>query len=150
MMNRYISLNRSGLLIVVAGLMIPASQAMASARPYSAHGTANFVSPTDFVGRGNATHLGRYTEAGSVSFTPTGDPAVFQIAGSIVYTAANGDQLFATFTGTLNGATGTISATLTYNGGTARFAAATGSALLSGQMGPDGIISVSVDGTIEY
>ena len=149
-MNHYISLNRFGLLMVVAGMMIPASKAMASPRAYSAHGTANFTGPTTFVGRGNATHLGRYTEAGSVTFTPTGNPAVSQIAGSIVYTAANGAQLFASFTGTLNGATGTISATLTYTGGTARFASATGSSLLSGQIAPDGIISVDVNGTIDY
>src|SRR5262245_4124347 len=60
----------------VISLMAFSGRAMAEVRAHSSRGTAQFVSPTDFVGEGNATHLGRYTEAGSVSFSPTSDPTV--------------------------------------------------------------------------
>src|SRR5204862_8300827 len=124
--------------------------AAADSRPYSARGTAQFVSPTEFVGSGEATHLGGYSEAGTVSFTPTSDPTVLHVEGSIVYTAANGDELHANISGELNAATGAVVASVTYVGGTGRFAAATGSSGLSGQLGAGGAITVSVSGSIDY
>ena len=66
------------------------------------------------------------------------------------YTAANGDELNAVFTGKLNFATGVITATGTYVGGTGRFANATGTVTLSGQVFPDGSLEVAVKGTIDY
>jgi len=133
------------------GLVALADRAAAAAvRPYSAHGTAQFVSPTDFIGSGQATHLGRYSEAGSVAFAPTPNPAVLQVDGSIVYTAASGDELHAVVSGTLNGLTGVIAATVVYAGGTGRFADASGSSSLAGQLLPGGAISVAVSGTIDY
>ena len=125
-------------------------RAAAKERPHSSRGTARFVSPTEFVGTGNATHLGRYHETGRVTFTPTDNPAVFQIDGCMVYTAANGDELHAVVTGELDGRTGAITATVTYVGGTGRFTAASGSASLSGRLQPDGTVSVRVSGTIDY
>jgi hypothetical protein len=123
----------------------------AASRPHSASGTAQFVSPTEFVGSGQATHLGRYTEAGQVSFSPTSDPNVLHVDAAVVYTAADGDELHANIAGTLNTHTGVISATVTYvDGGSGRFASASGSATLAGQLGPGGAISVSVAGSIDY
>ena len=127
-----------------------ADRAAAGSRSYSARGTAQFVSPTEFVGSGEATHLGRYREAGTVSFTPTGAPAVLHVEGSIVYTAANGDQLHANVSGELNAVTGAVTANVSYVGGTGRFATATGSSSLSGQLGAGGAISVTVSGRIDY
>lgn len=127
-----------------------ADRAAAAVRPHFSSGAAQFVSPTAFIGAGKATHLGRYSEAGSVSFSPTANPAVFQVDGSIVYTAANGSELHATVIGELNGLTGVITATVTYVGGTGRFASASGSATLAGQSLPDGTITVTVRGTIDY
>ena len=106
--------------------------------------------PDGVRGLGEATHLGRYSEAGAVSFTPTSDPAVLHVEGSIVYTAANGDELRASVSGELNAATGEVVATVSYVGGTGRFVAATGSSRLSGQLGPGGAISVTVSGSIDY
>jgi hypothetical protein len=149
-MYRFVSPRSAGVLLVAVGLLALPVRAAAEDRPHSSGGTAQFVSPTDFVGAGHATHLGVYTEVGSVAFSPTDDPAVFQVDGWATYTAANGDQLDAIVTGHLNGATGAITATLTYVGGTGRFADAGGSATLSGQLLPDGTISVAVAGTIDY
>ncbi len=135
---------------VAAGVLALSDPASAASRAYAARGTAQFVSPTDFVGAGYATHLGNYREAGSVAFTPTGDPTVLHVEGSITYTASDGSELHALVAGELNGATGVVQATVTYTGGTARLAHAVGSSSLSGQVGPDGSMSVAVKGTIDY
>ncbi|MEO6594539.1 MAG: hypothetical protein ABIP94_07285 [Planctomycetota bacterium] len=122
----------------------------AQTMPYSARGTAQFVSPTDFVGSGRATHLGNYSEVGSVAFAPTSNPAVLAVSGSIIYTAANGDQLHANLNGTLNTSTGAIAAAVTYVGGTGRFVNASGSSNLAGQMLGGGAVTVAVAGSINY
>jgi hypothetical protein len=54
------------------------------------------------------------------------------------------------FSGHLNGVTGVITATVTYTGGTGRFAHASGTATLAAQLLPDGSIEVAVQGTIDY
>ncbi len=148
-MQRFVSrlVNIVLLVLSVAALTETASAAV---RQYSAGGSAQFVSPTNFVGAGNATHLGRYTEAGTVSFSPTSDPAVLHVEGTIIYTAANGSELHAVIAGELNGATGRVWATVTYVGGTGRFGHASGSSALTGQVSPGGAISITVRGTIDY
>jgi hypothetical protein len=148
-MNRFRSLHPV-VVLVAAGMLMVGTRASAGERSHKSGGTAQFVSPTDFVGSGEATHLGRYTEVGSVAFSPTNDPTVLPIDATSIYTAANGDQLHAVFTGQLIGLTGAIIATGTYVGGTGRFDDADGSATLSGQLLPGGRISVSVEGTIDY
>jgi hypothetical protein len=50
----------------------------------------------------------------------------------------------------LNRATGAITATVTYVGGTGRFTNATGVSSLVGQMLPNGTITVAVNGSINY
>ena len=108
------------------------------------------ASTSGFFISGNATYLGSYTEVGSVTFLPTADPVVLAIDGRAIYTAANGDQLKAVITGQLNRFTGAITATVTsVSGGTGRFAGATGSANLVGQILPGGI-TVAVKGSIDY
>ena len=144
-MTSFFSLRPANVLLVAVAVLVLPDRASAEERAYSSRGTAQFISPTDFVGAGQATHLGYYTEVGSVSFSPTG-----AITGQVVYTAANGDQLCATVAGQLNGQTGAITATITYVGGTGRFEGATGSASLTGQIQLDGTIVVAVEGTINY
>jgi hypothetical protein len=147
---RFDSLRPAGaLLVAVAALALP-GRASAEDRPHKLAGSAQFISPTDFVGSGEATHLGRYAEAGCARFSPTADPAVLLVDAWTTLTAANGDRLCETITGRLDLRTGAITATVTYVGGTGRFADAGGSAALSGQMLPDGTIAVSVEGTIDY
>jgi hypothetical protein len=132
----------------LAALVAATSTAFAAPRAYSSRGTAHFVSPTEFVGSGEATHLGRYTETGTVSFSPTADPNVLHVEGTITYTASNGDELGATVSGELDQTTGALAAAVTYVGGTGRFVAASGSATLTGQVAQT--ISVAVVGTINF
>lgn len=136
-------------MIVLALVLLP-SEAAAAVRAFSSRGTAQFVSPTDFVGSGNATHLGAYTEAGSLAFAPSAEPGVLDVTGTIVYTAANGDELHASVAGHLNLLTGAVDAALTYTGGTGRFSHASGASTLTGQLGAGGTISVRVRGGIDY
>lgn len=104
--------------------------------PFKGKWTGQLVSPTPSTidptiieetaeGGGNATHLGRYTME-SIS-TSTVDSSL--AAGAQVFTAANGDQVFATFTGEfVTGTDGLIDGELdaTITGGTGRFLNSTG------------------------
>lgn len=78
-------------------------------------------------GSGNATHLGLFTSSGCTA-TTGGTFPLFEFVSAGVATAANGDQVSFTITGSTNilndpcVATGT----LTVVGGTGRFAGATG------------------------
>lgn len=118
--------------------------------PYSARGSAQFVSQTDFVGTGRAAHLGLYTEVGHVEFTPTANPAVLAVNGWAIYTAANGNELHAILGGELDTSTGAITATVTYVGGSGRFVHASGSSSLTGQMLGGGAVRIAVAGNIDY
>ena len=149
-MNRFVSRCPFALVLAAFAVLALSASSQAEDRPHKSGGTAQFVNANDFVGVGKATHLGHYDEVGSAQFSPTADPTVFQIDAWSIYTAANGDQLYAIFTGNLNGLTGTITATVTYVGGTGRFDDASGSATLTGQILPDGTLSVAVKGTIDY
>jgi hypothetical protein len=149
-MNRFFSRRPLALVLAAVGLLAFVSPAQAASRPHHSRGNAQFVNANDFVGAGTATHLGPYDEVGSVQLLPTPDPTVFLVDASATYTAANGDQLHAVITGTLDGDTGAITATVTYVGGTGRFSSASGTATLSAQLFPDGSIDVDVEGTIDY
>ena len=153
-MNRFFSQRPFALFLAafagVVGLLALARPAQAADRPHVSQGTAQFTGPTTFVGAGLATHLGVYAEAGTIQLSPTADPVVFDANATSIYTAPNGDKLYATFTGQLNFATGVVTATVTYVGGTGRFASATGTATLSGQLLDGGALDVSVSGTINY
>jgi len=138
------------MLTAVVGLLALAGPARAAERRHVSRGEAQFVSPNDFVGAGVATHLGGYDEVGRAEFSPTADPTVLRVDARAVYTAANGDQLYAVIEGYLDGLTGAITATVTYVGGTGRFSDAEGTGTLSAQLFPDGSIEVAVEGTIDY
>ena len=84
-------------------------------------------------------HLGRTTGQATQSVTPTGQsgPVIaLLIENKGTYTAANGDQLNITFLGTglLNVETGDVTfiGVETFNGGTGRFAKASGNSQLEG------------------
>ena len=72
---------------------------------------------------GNATSLGRYSREEVLLF----NPATGIVSGSIVFTAANGDELIGTVAGGFVSPT-TATGTYTFTGGTGRFANATGGA----------------------
>jgi hypothetical protein len=148
-MARYIS-HLVFLLSLVFTALSTSTEVQAQSRPFVAQGAAQFTTANDFVGFGRATHLGVYTEVGNVSFTPSQTPGVLDVDGWAHYTASNGDQLHASIQGTLDTTTGQVVATVTYVGGTGRFANATGLSHLDGQMLGGGAISVAVRGTIVY
>jgi hypothetical protein len=118
--------------------------------------TAEFL-PTPanqrITGVGQATHLGNCTfvAMATVNFTP---PPPFEVNGTAVFTAANGDQFFTTFTGisipTGNGnARGEFSHTIT--GGTGRFSDASGSLTgIATVTAGSPTNTVVYEGTIEY
>ena len=149
-MNRFSFLRPVLVLLVAVGILTLPDRASAKERAHHSRGTAVLdFSTGNFVGAGNATHLGHYTEVGHVVIS--GDnPAALHLEGWAIYTAANGDTLCATFTGHLNFFTGAITATLTYEGGCGRFDDASGSATLVGQFQADGTLAVTVEGTIDY
>jgi len=72
------------------------------------------------IGSGEATHLGRFTREESITL----DPATGDVSGSITFTAADGSELYCTFSGNLAAGGGTY----TWTGGTGRLADASGSA----------------------
>jgi hypothetical protein len=78
-------------------------------------------------------HLGR-TIASAEQIVIFTSPTTTTASNTTTYTAANGDQLFAHWTGTStsSGPDITFSGPETYAGGTGRFADASGSALISG------------------
>lgn len=81
------------------------------------------------TGAGNATHLGQSSFV-SITTVDRSTPPPFAVSGTRTFTAANGDQLFTTFTGT-SSPTGPRSSRADLHdvivGGTGRFAHASGS-----------------------
>ena len=99
---------------------------------------------------GEITQLGQTGGGGLVSFIDVGVDGAFHARGIIGFVAANGDRLYATFVGSgfldfyfewIDGLEGT----LTFVGGTGRFADASGSADLVYLRGRS-----SIEGAIDY
>jgi hypothetical protein len=115
----------------------------------SAEGAIVSVSPDPaglvltVLAQGNATQLGRFSREETILL----NPATGTLAGLIVFTAANGDELFGTVEGGFVSPT-RVTGTYTWTGGTGRFANATGGAdfVIST---PDGVhFSVEFNGTL--
>ena len=105
------------------------------------------------------SHLGLTVGGTSEEFVyPAGEPTgtvlpIFIVVPQITYVAANGDELWSSFSGpgTLDLATGKaqFSGTETFFGGTGRFRNATGTSLTAGEaVGGAGFLTIS--GTISY
>jgi hypothetical protein len=81
-------------------------------------------------GTGNGTHIGQFTYAAAI----TVDEATGQGLGTVVWTAANGDQIFASTTGEVLGLEFpnlVLAETQTITGGTGRFAGVTGTVVVN-------------------
>jgi hypothetical protein len=130
-------------LIVVSGLVLLAVTAISPAaalgaakgtdRPLKGSSTGSLTvslatgaATSSFTG--NLSHLGAITGGDVATLTATG-PATFTYAGTNILVAANGDEVFSTFTGSgvFTSAT-TVESTQvnTITGGTGRFADASG------------------------
>lgn len=124
-----------------------AQPGFAGERPFvgKAEGLITFSSPTTAVVdyTGHATHLGKFTRQ---EFLTIEGPF---LSGTIIYTAANGDELWVEFIGMFvspNDAEGVYF----IDGGTGRFADATGVAAFQAST-PDFVnVAVTFEGTIDY
>ena len=121
-------------------------------RPFAGHGegVVTGVSPAGALvieSTGTATHLGKFTRTEHVFING------LNISGTIVFTAANGDQLWTTFAGGFTSPT-TAEGTYAFVGGTGRFAGATGTADFDATTAvtPDGVthVTVTFDGEVSY
>ena len=139
-----------GGLVVALGVLTPATalgKAGGADRPAKGNGSGTTVVDVGTLGftsdvTGVVAHLGKSTIQIDGAITPTG-PDTFTLAGSAVIVAANGDELFGTFSGsgtnTASGSQGTVTTTVT--GGTGRFESASGSI-----SGPFTQVFISTDG----
>jgi hypothetical protein len=98
--------------------------------------------PATLEGTARVSHLGKSTNTSSFTILVTG-PTTFSVAGTATIVAANGDQLFTSFTGAGEstgpfsvGQTTETTATHTVTGGTGRFTDASGTftAIVSGEI----------------
>jgi len=120
--------------------------------------TFAFTGPTTshYEGTCNLLHLGltHVVAAQAVTFNPDGTLHIVDVA---IYTSANGDQLVGYFDGVgtfISSTEFSFVGTETYNGGTGRFADASGSAVLTGVAiftSPNGGIGeYAAKGTLSY
>jgi hypothetical protein len=122
-----------------------------TARPFkgSAEGVVTGVSHTGALiveSIGTATHLGKFARRECVSI----DGA--DLSGALVFKAANGDELWAHFTGELTSMV-TAEGTYTFCGGTGRFTDAAGTAGFNATLAVVGNVThvtITFDGTIDY
>ena len=100
-------------------------------------------------GVGTATHLGAITVARTAVLTATATPGVFDFNGEATLTAASGEKLTTTITGTFNAAVGHADLIYQWTGGTGRFEHATGTTFWSVDVA-DGEYDVVATGQIIY
>jgi hypothetical protein len=150
-------LGNVGLQLVVAltvsvGLALPARGD--DGLPFRGHAEELIINVTPVAdgllvtatGGGQATYLGRFTRFARVVLHGDGSAE-----GTVVFTAANGDQLFMEVVGVPTSSSTTIGGTYTFTGGTGRFSDASGTANFAGVIAPDGThITVAFEGTIQY
>lgn len=159
-MKRLVAVSLAGMATVLGAGSAGASSAASPARPFSAV-CETAVQPGIAIlvtGSCRITHLGLAEVQSSHGVIPTGPMVggvlpIALVAGSGIYTAANGDRLHFTYSGsgTLALAAGhaVFNGTTSYIGGTGRFAGAVGSASFHGEAtGPGGW--VKEHGTLEY
>jgi hypothetical protein len=126
------------------------ADASAASRPFkgtAAGAITGATSPVDLIVdyTGSATHLGSFTRHELVHINADGT-----LVGTIVFVAANGDELDVDVAGQFTSADGsTIAGTYAFTGGTGRFDDATGTANFTGTL-VNGVVSVSFEGTIDY
>ena len=82
-------------------------------------------------GTGTATHLGAISVERTATLTATSTPGVFAFNGQATLTAASGELLTTTITGTFNANVGHADLIYQWTGGTGRFEHATGTTVWS-------------------
>jgi len=150
--------------IAFGGMAAVPAVASAEDRPFKASLSGNAVlSPTDNVcvlrnnesGDGNATHLGHFEWESEEFADFCATPGGVAVLGSFVMTAANGDELYGVYTtlGEFDAAGNLIiHGTYEFDGGTGRFAGASGSGDIDalGFLTPGLPVFGTFTGTIDY
>jgi hypothetical protein len=95
-------------------------------------------------GTGQATHLGRFTRTEDAFLHEDGT-----LDGTLVITAANGDQLFVEFVGAFTAPT-TAEGTYTISGGTGRFSDASGEAEFAASTADGMHFTIEFEGAISF
>jgi len=158
-MKRYFSKFGSGL-IALTLIGIISLTALAGVRPFHLveHGQLTATprdrsgSVLDVVaeGSGTATHLGSITVQRTATLTATDTPGVFDFKGAATLTAATGEILTTTITGTFNSNVGHADLIYEWTGGTGRFEHATGTTFWSVDVAANGEYDVVANGQIVY
>lgn len=157
-MKRYLSMVSKNLLALVL-IGVTSMTVLAGPRPFHLveHGQLS-VTPHDASGNvldlvangiGTATHLGLITVHREATLTATSTAGIFDVRGKATLTAATGEELTTTFTGTLNAAVGHADLIYQWTGGTGRFEHATGTTFWSVDVA-DGEYDVVANGQINY
>ena len=146
-------------LMVMLVLLLGTIPASAVERPFALNGVGVATLTTNEAGipigaiptgSGTATHLGRWTVAGNVAYTPDSE-GVLHSSGNATITASNGDKLQVQINGILDPVAGTDHGIFTIVGGTGRFEGATGSANFVVTLNPlTGGFELTLVGTINY
>ena len=148
-----------GSLMAVALIAVMSLTVLAGSRPFHLveHGNLT-VTPRDASGTvldvvaegvGTATHLGVITVDRTATLTATSTPGIFDFNGEATLTAASGEKLTSTITGTLNANVGHADLIYQWTGGTGRFEHATGTTFWSVDVA-DGQYDVVANGQIIY
>ncbi len=147
-------LRRAGMLLVaVAALALPTQALAGTLVPYGGSDSGSFVLgagpcasgfiPLDINGSGRATHLGNYAYHADECFD-----GVSAFYGVFTITAANGDMIFATYSGTAAADLSGYAETAVVAGGTGRFAGAEGEFEVSGLITGPTTYSQTMSGTL--
>lgn len=155
-MKRYLSkISISLMTLTLVGLI--ALTALAHTRPFHLveHGTLtpDPDKPNSFFaeGTGTATHLGTIIVHRTLSLRPTTDGSgLVDVEGEATLVAADGAELKTGLEGTLDPVTNHAILTYGFEGGTGRFANATGSTTWQVDINADGTYDVVADGVINY
>ena len=135
--------------VAIASAVVPPYAAAAGSKELPFEATLSIVEQlapsascsylTGYIsGTGHATHLGAVALSSQDCFEPVSPDTFAFTSYQVVLTSANGDQLFATYSGTVTvagGDIGILSGAYTIYGGTGRFALATGSGTVTGTEG---------------
>ena len=89
----------------------------------------------DISGTGQATKLGKVSVVSTDCINPITETLFSFLSTDVVFTTANGDQVFAIYSGTfsIQGQVGVITGAYLIVGGTGRYALATGAGTVNGQ-----------------
>ena len=139
--------------VAEANPTVPVKATIAITESIQPIGTTPCILIGDISGTGTATHLGKVTLVSRDCINPISQTAFSFSSNQLVLTVANGDQVFATYSGTLTteGTVGVITGGYQIIGGTGSFSQATGAGTVQGVEDlSTGIGQVQLTGSISY